>query len=84
MQVIDFIGYTAGILVIASLIPQMIKSWKSKSTKDISLCRYIIYVVGILLWLIYAVLLKNGPMIFSNAVAIIFAGSILYMKFKYG
>lgn len=84
MQGIDFIGYVAGILVIASLIPQMIKSWKSKSTKDISLLRYLIYVAGITLWLIYAILLRNGPMILSNLVAILFAGSILYMKIKYG
>jgi MtN3 and saliva related transmembrane protein len=84
MQPIDLLGYSAGILVIVSLIPQMIKSWKSKSTKDISLLRYIIYTVGIFLWLVYAFLLNNGPMIFSNIIAIIFAGSILYMKFKYG
>jgi MtN3 and saliva related transmembrane protein len=84
MQLIDIIGYAAGILVIVSLIPQMVKSWKTKSTKDISLLRYIIYVFGITLWLIYAFLLKNGPMLFSNTIAILFAGSILYMKLRYG
>jgi MtN3 and saliva related transmembrane protein len=84
MQFIDLIGYTAGILVIVSLIPQMLKSWKTKSTKDISLLRYLIYVLGIILWLVYAIMLNNGPMLFSNTIAILFAGSILWMKVRYG
>jgi len=81
---VDILGYIAGLLILVSLVPQIIKSWKTKSTKDISLLRYIIYIIGIIMWLIYGSLLNNGPMIISNSINLLLASSILYLKLKYG
>jgi MtN3 and saliva related transmembrane protein len=84
MNYIDVIGYIAGFLTLTSLIPQIIKSWKTKSTKDISLLRYIIYIIGIIMWLIYGIVLTNGPMIITNSISLTLASSILFLKLKYG
>ncbi|PIR03940.1 MAG: hypothetical protein COV59_02025 [Candidatus Magasanikbacteria bacterium CG11_big_fil_rev_8_21_14_0_20_39_34] len=81
---IDIFGYIAGILVVASLLPQTIKSWKTRSTKDLSLWRYIIYVIGLILWVIYAILIHNGPVAIMNGIGLLFALSILYLKIKHG
>lgn len=81
---IDLLGYGAGILVVISLLPQTIKSWKTKSTKDISLWRYIIYVTGLILWVTYAAIINNGPVALMNAVGLVLALSILGLKMKYG
>lgn len=77
-------GYIAGILVVISLLPQTIKSWKTKSTKDLSLWRYIIYIVGLVIWITYAVIIKNGPVAVMNSIGLILAVSILYLKLRYG
>lgn len=84
MGYLDLIGYIAGALVIGSLIPQMIKSWRTKSTKDLSLGRYLIYISGIIMWLVYSFLILNKPMIISNIIALMFASSILFLKLRYG
>ncbi|MEK6969155.1 MAG: SemiSWEET transporter [Nanoarchaeota archaeon] len=84
MSFIDIIGYAAGFLILISIIPQIIKSWKTKSTKDISLLRYLIYAAGVVLWLVYGIVLYNGPMMVVNGINLILASSILYLKFKYG
>jgi MtN3 and saliva related transmembrane protein len=84
MNYVDILGYFAGILVVISLLPQFIKSWKTKSTADISLWRYIIYVAGLILWIIYAIVIKNGPVALMDGVGLIIASSILYLKVKYG
>lgn len=84
MSYVDLLGYVAGILVVGSLLPQVIKSWKTKSTKDISLLRYVIYVTGLILWIIYAILIENGPVAVMNTIGLILALSILYLKLKYG
>lgn len=84
MPLIDLIGYSAGFLILVSAIPQIIKSWKSRSTKDLSLSKYIIYMSGVFLWLIYGIVLFNGPMIIVNAINFCLASSILYLKIKYG
>ncbi|VVC01703.1 PQ loop repeat protein [uncultured archaeon] len=84
LDYISILGYAAGLLVVISLLPQVIQSWKTKSTKDISLWRYIIYVAGLVLWIVYAIIIQNGPVAVMNGVGLALALSILYLKLKYG
>jgi len=65
-------------------MPQVVKSWKTKSTHDISLWRYIIYVFGLILWVTYAVIIQNGPVAAMNSIGLILAIIILYLKVRYG
>ena len=83
MNYIDLLGYTAGILVVISLLPQTVKSWKTKSTRDLSLWRYIIYSVGLILWITYAIIINNGPVAVMNSIGLVLALSILYLKVRY-
>jgi MtN3 and saliva related transmembrane protein len=67
----------------ASLVPQVMKIWKSKSAKDISLKTFVAFSIGVALWLVYGVLQKEMPMIPWNAVSLALALSILAMKLKF-
>jgi len=83
MAWIDVMGYIAGILVVISLLPQVIKSWKTRLTRDISLWRYIIYCIGLILWITYAIIISNGPVAVMNSIGLLLALSILYLKIKH-
>lgn len=83
MSAINFLGYVAGLLVVISLLPQVIKICQTKLTRDISLWRYIIYITGLILWITYAVITGNGPVAVTNFVGLILASIILYCKVKY-
>lgn len=83
-MLIDLLGYVAGILVVVSLFPQVLKSWKTKSTQDLSLWRYIIYVAGLVLWILYAIAIKNGPVAVMNSIGLVLAGIVLFLKVRYG
>jgi len=80
---IDILGYIAGLLVALSLLPQLIKSWRTKLTRDISLVRYVVYFIGLVLWVTYAITIGNGPVAVTNGIGLFFASSILYLKIKY-
>ncbi len=80
----DIVGYLAGFLILISIVSQIVKSWRTKSTKDISLLRYLIYILGVILWLVYGAILKNGLMILVNSINLLLASSVLYLKLKYG
>ncbi len=56
MNLITIIGLAAGICTTIAFLPQAVKTWKSKSAKDLSLGMYSILCTGILLWLIYGFL----------------------------
>lgn len=83
---VDFataIGLIAGALTTSSFLPQVIKAWKTKSTKDISLHMYIVLTTGVFLWMVYGLLINSLPVILTNVVTFILTLSILILKIKY-
>ena len=74
------LGYIAGFLTTIAFLPQVIKVWKTKSTKDISIWMFLIFNLGIFLWLIYGILIKNYALIFANIITLILSLSILVAK----
>jgi len=84
LQWLDILGYIAGISVVISMLPQVIKSFRTKSTRDISLSRSIIYAVGVILWTIYGIVLHNGPLTAMNSVGTTLGIIMLILKLKYG
>ena len=78
-----YIGFFAAFCTTLAFFPQAVKVWKSKSTKDISLYMFIIFTTGVISWLIYGILISDLPIIFANAVTLIFSLFILICKLKY-
>nr|WP_322570362.1 SemiSWEET transporter [Rhodohalobacter sp.] len=77
------IGLAAGFCTTAAFLPQVIKTWKSKSAKDLSLGMYSIFCTGVLLWLIYGIMISDLPIILANAITLILAVSILFFKLTF-
>ncbi|QIO32248.1 SemiSWEET transporter [Bradyrhizobium sp. 1(2017)] len=82
--VIKLIGFAAATCTTVAYAPQAIKVWKTRSTGDISLGMFLVMVLGLALWLIYGLLSGDAPLIASNAVTMLLAGGILFMKLRYG
>ena len=76
------IGYFAGFCTAIAQFPQAIKVIKTNDTKSISLGMYFIMTLGITLWFLYGVLLKNLPMIIANGVCIFPSVYILYITIR--
>ena len=83
MDFITIIGLTAAVFTTISLFPQLIKIWKTKSTKDISTGMFSLFCGGVFLWFIYGVLVNDLPIIIANSLAFIQAIIILMFKVKY-
>jgi len=78
------IGLIAGILCTFSFIPQVVKIIKTKHTKDLSLITFSALSLGVFLWLIYGLMIKEFPVIAANAVTLILSLTIVMMKIKHG
>ena len=83
-NLITLIGLIAATCTTISFLPQVIKSWKTKKTKDISLPMYLIFVSGVFLWLVYGLIIKDIPLIGANAVTFALALAILILKIRNG
>ena len=77
------IGIMAAILTTLAGLPQLIKILRTKKSNDLSLTMVLMFVFGILLWLIYGIMLGDLPLIIANSFAIIIQTTILYYKIIY-
>ncbi len=82
-NIIIYVGFFAGFCTTIAFLPQAIKTWKTKSTKDISLLMFLIFITGVFFWLIYGILINELPLIVANAITLVLALSILVAKIKY-
>ena len=82
-QIVELIGLAAGSLTTISFLPQVIKTWKSRSAKDLSLVMFSFFSFGIFLWLIYGLLIHSMPIILSNIFTLILSSTILFFKLKF-
>ena len=80
---IEIIGYIAAFLTTFSFIPQVVKVIKDKQTRNISLQMYLIFSLGVSLWLVYGILIGAFPIIMANGLTLIFSVIILIYKLKY-
>ncbi len=78
------IGLAAGSLTTIAFLPQVIKTWRSKSAKDISLGMFSTFCTGVFLWIIYGLTVGDLPILITNVVTFVLAFTILVFKFKYG
>ena len=83
MNSISFLGYAAGVLTTAAFLPHVIQTWKTKSTKDISLGMFVSFCTGVFLWLIYGYMIESSPVIYTNLATLLLAMIILALKIKY-
>jgi MtN3 and saliva related transmembrane protein len=84
MEIKEVIGFAAGIFVASSLLPQVIKSWKTKSTKDISIAWSLINLTGQLLWLIYGIAISSSSLIIMSGITFVMTLSMVFLKIKFG
>ncbi len=82
MSLIIYLGLLAGTLTTISFLPQVIKTFKTRKTDDISILMYIILCSGTFLWLAYGFFIKDIPLLVANSITFIFAFSILILKIK--
>ena len=80
----DWIGSAAATLTTAAFIPQAWKVWSTRHTADISLGMYILFTLGVALWLGYGILLESWPIIIANCFTLLLASMVLMMKIKFG
>ena len=74
----------AGILVASALLPQVIKSWKTKSTQDISLGWSVASLAGQMMWILYGALVASYSLVVMSSITCVMALSVFYLKLKYG
>jgi MtN3 and saliva related transmembrane protein len=83
MDFVTLLGLLAGTCTTIAFVPQLLKTWKTRSAGDISMIMLVTFSTGLLLWLIYGVLIQSLPVMLANGVTLILSSVILYFKVRF-
>ena len=83
MSVIEILGLAAGTITSITFLPQVIRIWKTRSVKDLSMIMVLLLVVGTSCWLTYGLLKKDTAIIYTNVIVLMMSLIIFYFKIKY-
>ncbi len=79
----EILGHIGGAIIAFALLPQVIKSWKTKSVDDISLLWNSLMLIGLIIFLIYGIGLHSLPIMIFGSIEVVFTASLLMLKFIY-
>ena len=80
---IEIVGVIAAILTTSAFVPQVYKTWKSKSAKELSLTMYLVLFTGIVLWFIYGYVIESFAIKLANIITGLLVLMLIYFKLKY-
>ena len=84
MSFAEYLGFVAGFLSTVALIPQILRIYRLKSAREISLLYNTFLLSGLILWLVYGILLDLVPIIIWNIIGLVLTCLLLLAKVKYG
>ena len=80
---VEWLGVAAGTLTTLSFVPQVLRTWRTKSTEDVSLWMLLAFNGGIMLWLTYGLVLRKPSIIYANGITLLLSLTLLGMKIRY-
>ena len=80
---IDVFGFLAALLTTIAFLPQLYKTWQTKSADDVSIVMLILFITGLICWIIYGLKINSIPILVANLITLIFNLSILILKVTY-
>jgi MtN3 and saliva related transmembrane protein len=83
LHLLTLAGYCAAVLTTVSFVPQLIRVWRLRSARDISLTMFTVFSLGVFLWLVYGISLHSIPMILANGATLALSLTILILKLRF-
>jgi MtN3 and saliva related transmembrane protein len=83
MDFMEVIGIVAGICTSSSVIPQLVKTVRTKKATDVSLLMFVVLLTGNSLWVYYGADMGDVPIVATNILSILLNIAMLFFKFKY-
>ena len=77
---VDIFGYFAAILTTAAFLPQLIKTLKTQKADDVSMTTLVMFIIGVLSWIIYGYKISSTPILIANLITLILNLFILISK----
>lgn len=82
-RIVSVIGYLAAVCTTVCFVPQLVRVWRLRSAREISLIMFSVFSLGTFLWLLYGIFLGSLPIILANSIALALSLGILVLKLRF-
>jgi MtN3 and saliva related transmembrane protein len=79
----DLVGYAATVVGTSMMLPQLVRSWRTKHMRDVAWGMITLFLLNCLLWLAYGLMIAAPPMIVANSVGFLISLALLGMKVRF-
>ena len=66
-RVATHLGYVAGVITVGAFLPQVVRAWRTRRTRDLSLGTFALLITAGTLWAVYGALRRDWPVVATNA-----------------
>lgn len=80
----QLIGFVAATLTTLSFLPQVVRIWRTRHARDISVPAFAVFATGVALWLVYGIRVGDLPIILANAITLLLALGVLGLSLRFG
>jgi MtN3 and saliva related transmembrane protein len=84
MRFAAYLGYVAGFLTVASFVPQVVRTWRTKKTEALSVGTFVLIITAGVAWIAYGVVQRDKPVILTNVGMVALNCAILAAKLRFG
>ncbi|NJN41526.1 MAG: hypothetical protein HC811_04075 [Flammeovirgaceae bacterium] len=84
MNTIELVGHFGALLSSITFIPQVYRTWQTRSAGDLSLLMLFIVFTSTIVWLVYGFALTLWPVIVANSIIFLLSALLIIFKFRYG
>jgi MtN3 and saliva related transmembrane protein len=79
---VTLLGYAAATCTTVAFVPQVVRIWRTRSARDVSLGMFVVLTAGVAMWLVYGLIIHDRPLVLANGVTLVLSATILVLKLK--
>jgi MtN3 and saliva related transmembrane protein len=84
MSIATMVGLAAALFTTTAFLPQVVRAWRTRSTRDLSYGTFVTYAVGLAMWFAYGMMIRDVPLMLSNGTTLLLALTIIGLKIRHG
>jgi MtN3 and saliva related transmembrane protein len=82
-MMIHYLGYVAGVITVVSFLPQVVRAWRTRQTRDLSFAMFALLILSGSLWVVYGIVRADWPVIATNSGMVALNGALALAKARY-
>jgi MtN3 and saliva related transmembrane protein len=83
VQTAEILGLAAGTITSITFLPQVVRIWRTRSAKDVSLSMLLLLLLGTSMWLAYGLFRNDAAIIYTNSMVLAMGVVMLFFKMKF-